>query len=75
MFILIGYQFCPKEVKGNNLPFIANMVAWGVPKLVSSRWMFYIEYLFEYLINFFFLQNKVVSGNGVCFELLTFYTR
>lgn len=79
MFILIGYQFCPREVKGNNLPFIANMAAWGFPSwLVLDAWslkMFCIEYLFENLINIFFLQNKVVSGNGVCFELLTFYTR
>lgn len=79
MFILIGYQFCPIEVEGNNLPFIANMVAWGFPKLVSSRCMKFKNVLYRIFIwifdQLFFLQNKVVSGNGVCFELLTFYTR
>lgn len=50
MFILIGYQFCSIEVKGNNLPFIANMVAWGLPKLVSSRCMKFKNVLYRIFI-------------------------
>lgn len=50
MFILIGFQFCPIEVKGNNLPFIANMVAWGFPKLVSSRCMNFKNVLYRIFI-------------------------
>lgn len=49
--------------------------------MVSTRCMkfknvLYRLYLIENLINIFFFQNKdVLSGNGVCFESLTFYTR
>lgn len=50
MFILIGYKFCSIEVKGNNLPFIANMVAWGFPKLVSSRCMTFKNVLYRIFI-------------------------